>query len=49
MRNVMTILSGIGMLIAIYLFLSRPKETATIIDSIAKNTTAGIKTLQARG
>jgi len=48
MKNVMTILTGIGMLIAVYLFLSRSRETVAIIDSISRNATAGIKVLQAR-
>lgn len=42
------ILSGIGILIGIYLFLSRGKETTSIINAIAYNATQGIKTLQGR-
>jgi hypothetical protein len=41
-------LSGIGILIAIYLFLSRGKDTVAIINTIASNATQGIKTLQGR-
>lgn len=48
MKTVLTILSSVFMLIAIYLFLSRSKETVAIIDSISRNATAGIKVLQAR-
>lgn len=49
MKAVLTIASGIGLLIAVYLFLSRGSDTVNIINSLASNTTAGIKTLQGRG
>jgi len=48
MKDIVAILTGIGMLIAVYLFLSRGSETVKIIETIASNTTKGIKTLQAR-
>jgi hypothetical protein len=48
MKQFIKIVSGIGILIAIYLFLSKGTTTASIINSIASNTVAGIKTLQGR-
>lgn len=48
MSTLTKVLSGIGILIGIYLFLSRGKETASIINTIASNATMGIKTLQGR-
>jgi hypothetical protein len=48
MNKVFDVLSGIGILIAIYLFLVNGKSTTSIISTIASNTTAGIKTLQGR-
>ncbi|MGE6604857.1 hypothetical protein ACQKEY_24575 [Lysinibacillus fusiformis] len=48
MNKVFDVLSGIGILIAIYLFLANGKSTTSIISTIASNTTAGIKTLQGR-
>jgi hypothetical protein len=48
MKAVLTIAAGIGMLIGIYLFLANYKASVGIIDAIGKNSTAGIKTLQAR-
>lgn len=41
-------ISGIGLLIAIYLFISNANQTAKIIESIGSNTTKGIKVLQGR-
>jgi hypothetical protein len=41
-------ISGIGILIAIFLFLNNGRDTTSIINSIASNTTAGIKVLQGR-
>lgn len=49
MRQVLTILSGIGLLIMLYLFLSRGQETVAIINAIAQNTVSGIRVLQGRG
>jgi len=48
MGKLIVILSGIGMLIAIYLFLSRSKDTVNVINSLASNATKGISTLQGR-
>ncbi|MDA2738820.1 hypothetical protein PDQ75_27175 [Bacillus cereus group sp. Bc015] len=48
MSRVLGIISGIGMLIAVYLFLNNAKQTTQIIDSIAGNGVKGIKTLQGR-
>lgn len=42
------IISGIGLLIAVYLFVSNANETAKIITSLGENTTRGIKVLQGR-
>jgi hypothetical protein len=48
MSKVMGILSGIGLLIGIYLFLNKGKETSMIISSLAANSVQGIKALQGR-
>lgn len=48
MGRIVEILSGIGILIAIYLFLSNGKQTANIINTIGSNSIKGIKTLQGR-
>jgi len=48
MRNFVEIASTILVLVGIYLFLSRPSATVAIIDTIAKNSIQGIKTLQGR-
>lgn len=40
--------AGMGVLIAVYLFVSNANQTAKIIGSIGSNTTAGIKVLQGR-
>ncbi|MGE2624072.1 hypothetical protein ACQH8C_23240 [Escherichia coli] len=48
MGRMLGVLSGIGMLIAIYLFLSNSRQTTQNIDSIAGNGVKGIKTLQGR-
>lgn len=42
------VVSGIGLLIAIYLFVANANQTAKIIESIGSNTTKGIKVLQGR-
>lgn len=47
-NKIVQVATGIGILIGIYLFLARGKETTSIINSIAYNTTQGIKTLQGR-
>lgn len=49
MREIGNILTGIGLLIAIYLFLSHGNTSVRIIQTIAQNAIAGIKTLQGRG
>jgi hypothetical protein len=46
--NIAEIISGIGLLIAVYLFLHNGTKTVSIIDSISKNSISGIKTLQGR-
>ena len=48
MNQIVTVLSGIGVLIGIYLFLSKGTQTVNIIDTIAENSIKGIKTLQGR-
>lgn len=48
MAQIGKIAGGIGLLIAIYLFLSHADQTAKIISTFAYNTTQGIKTLQGR-
>ena len=46
--NLGKIVSGMGLLIAIYLFVSNANDTARIITSLGENTTKGIKVLQGR-
>lgn len=48
MNKIFDVIGGIGILIAIYLFLSQSKATTSIISSMASNATSGIKTLQGR-
>ena len=48
MNHISRWLAGIGVLIAIYLFLSNADSTAQIINSIASNTVDGIQVLQGR-
>ena len=48
MNQIVTVLSGIGVLIGIYLFLSKGTQTVNIINTIASNSINGIKTLQGR-
>lgn len=48
MTKFVGILSGIGVLIAIFLFLNNGTKTVSIINSLASNSIAGIKTLQGR-
>ncbi|HFJ9245040.1 TPA: hypothetical protein ACGW5C_005586 [Bacillus cereus] len=48
MGRVLGIISGIGGLIVLYLFLNNARQTTQIIDSIAGNTVSGIKVLQGR-
>lgn len=49
MKSILTILTGIGILIGIFLFVSNSTASVGIINAIGKNTTSGIKTLQGRG
>ena len=48
MSHLSSWLAGIGMLIAIYLFLSNANSTVKIINSIASNSINGIQVLQGR-
>lgn len=48
MNKVVEILTGVGFLIGIYLFLRNGNDTVKIIETIGKNSIAGIKTLQGR-
>lgn len=48
MSKVFDVVAGIGVLIAIYLFVSNYKATTSIISTISTNTISGIKTLQGR-
>ena len=48
MNQLASILGGIGVLIAIYLFLSNADDTAKIINSVASNSINGIQVLQGR-
>lgn len=48
MNKVFEVISGIGILIAVYLFLSNYKATTSIISSISTNSISGIKVLQGR-
>ena len=48
MSAILKIMSGIGVLIAIYLFLSNGSQTVKIINSLAGNLTDGIQVLQGR-
>lgn len=48
MNKVFEVISGIGILIALFLFLNNYKATTSIIQSLATNSISGIKTLQGR-
>jgi hypothetical protein len=48
MNKVLTVLTGIGTLIGIYLFLANGKETTSILNTIGSNSISGIKVLQGR-
>lgn len=48
MGRLVEIISGMGILIGIFLFLNNGSATVNIINSIAGNATQGIKTLQGR-
>jgi hypothetical protein len=47
-NKIFDVIGGIGVLIAIFLFLNNGGATTKIISSLASNATAGIKTLQGR-
>jgi hypothetical protein len=49
MKELGNILAGIGILIAIFLFLAHGNTTVKIIQTLAQNSIQGIKTLQGRG
>lgn len=49
MHTIVKVLTGTGLLIMLYLFLSHGNQTAKIIDSLASNSIKGIATLQGRG
>ena len=48
MNRVFDVISGMGILIAIFLFLNNGQSTVSIIQTIGQNTTSGIRTLQGR-
>lgn len=48
MSKVFNVISGIGVLIAIFLFLNNSKATTSIIGTIGSNSISGIKVLQGR-
>jgi len=48
MKNIMTIVAGMGVLIGIFLFLNNWQASRAVIQAIADGTTGTIKTLQAR-
>lgn len=47
--NVGKIISGMGLLIAIFLFVSNATSTAKIIGTVGDSTIKGVKVLQGRG
>lgn len=48
MNKVFDVISGIGVLIAVFLFLNNSGQTTSIINTIGKNSISGIRTLQGR-
>lgn len=46
--NIGRMIGGIGLLILVFLVLSRGKETTSILTSLASASTSTIKTLQGR-
>lgn len=48
MSSITKVVSGVGVLIALYLFLSNATETSDIINTIGKNSINGIAVLQGR-
>lgn len=49
MKHITEILSGIGVLIVIYLFLSKGDNTIKLVNSLMTNAVNGVKVLQGRG
>ncbi|MGE7114941.1 hypothetical protein [Lysinibacillus sp. NPDC047702] len=47
-NKIFEVVSGVGILIAIFLFLNNYKATTSIIGTLASNSISGIKTLQGR-
>ena len=48
MGTIAKVISGTGILIAIYLFLSNSKETTSIISQLGSTYNGAVKTLQGR-
>ena len=48
MNNVMSVISGIGILIGMYLVLSNATAATQIISTVASNSINGIQVLQGR-
>lgn len=48
-NKIVEVISGIFVLIAIFLFLSNARATTSIISTIASNSIRGITVLQGRG
>jgi hypothetical protein len=46
--NLGKVIGGIGVLIAIYLFVANADKTSKVISTIASNSIKGISTLQGR-
>lgn len=46
--KVFAAIAGVGILIAIYLFVKNPSGTTGVINSLGSNTIRGIATLQGR-
>lgn len=46
--KIFAVIGGIGLLIAIYLFLANPAASVNIINAIGGNAIKGISTLQGR-
>lgn len=46
--KIMTVLSGVGVLIAIYLFLSKSSETTAIIKTLGTQSINAVQVLQGR-
>lgn len=48
MNRVFDVIGGVGLLIMLYLVLINGRQTTAIINTVASNSVAGIKTLQGR-